>query len=625
MSPWFDRLPVHRKLVVLALVASTVAVFVALTGLTLFDVYRYRARAVDDATTLAAVIAENTAAAVAFGDHPAAEQTLATVRVREAVTKACIYLTGGELFAAYARADQFRCSPTSPEPDGYLTAGREVPIVYNDRAWGTVYVERDFAGLPMRVAVTALVGVIMLVVAAAVAFALTQRLTRTISRPLADLAAAVRRMGGEPPFDLPDIRTSEDEVGDLVRAFRAMVARVRDANEGLMREIEERHRVEAERESLLVREREANRLKDEFLAAVSHELRTPLNAILGWAQLLETASLDDEKAAKAIASITRNAQTQARVIEDLVDVSRIVTGKLQLRIEPVDLRQSVDAALDSLRAHAESQRIEFELRAPDTPCYVNGDPDRLRQIVWNLTSNAVKFTPAGGRVVVSTRRTGADYEIEVRDTGIGIEPDMLPHMFDRFRQADGSTTREHGGLGLGLAIVKELVEMHNGSVTIASPGRHRGTTVAVRLPALRESIVPRLADEPVEASLAGVHILAVDDNSDALEVMAVTLTAAGATVRTASTGELALRQWDLERPDVLLCDLAMPEMDGFTVLREIRRRDARSTRRTPAVAVSAHATLEYLRRSRDAGFAAHVAKPFRTVDLLRAVSGALAS
>jgi CheY-like chemotaxis protein len=369
-------------------------------------------------------------------------------------------------------------------------------------------------------------------------------------------------------------------------------------------------------------------LKDEFLAAVSHELRTPLNAIFGWAQLLSTARLDEQTRAKGIASIARNAHAQARVIEDLVDVSRIVTGKLLLRLQPVDLRVPIEAALDVVRPSAQAKGLHLEVQMSDATHIVSGDRDRLQQVVWNLLSNAIKFTSSGGRVTVAVRERGALHEIEVRDTGIGLAPEFLPYVFDRFRQADGSTTREFGGLGLGLSIVKDLTELHGGTVLASSPGPGQGATFTIQLPMLLgpEPTAETTLDQDVDIAsnvLRGVSVVAVDDNLDALDVITMALTTAGARVRTVMSGLEALQAWQVEPADILICDLAMPGIDGFDLLQRIREIDRVSGRVTRAVALSAHATSDYRDRSSEAGFLKYVTKPYRRSDLVRAVTAAM--
>ena len=625
MRRWFDALPVHRKLVIMSVVVSAIAVLLVGTGLLLVDVWRYRTNAIDDITTLASVVAENTAAAVTFNDPAAAQETLSTVRVRFAVTRACIYLPDGTLFVRYGRSPADTCPPTNPRVETFNRFGVSVPIVRNGRTWGSVYVERDLPDLGRRVLVTATAAAPALALAVILSLLVGQQLTRTISAPIAALASSARQVGRGQDYTVPDIATPQDEVGELVRAFQGMVARVKDANQGLLREIDERKKVEAQRETLLVREREASRLKDEFLAAVSHELRTPLNAIFGWSQLLGTRRLDQETTAKAVSSISRNAQAQARVIEDLVDVSRIVTGKLLLRLQPVDLRTPIEAAVEVVRPSAQAKGLRLDVQLSGSGHIVSGDRDRLQQMVWNLLSNAVKFTPAGGHITIRTRERGAACEIEVRDTGMGLAPEFLPYVFDRFRQADGSTTREYGGLGLGLSIVKDLTELHGGSVHVSSEGIGRGASFTIQLPALvgpTPAIDP--ADEDVDPRLlAGTHVLAVDDNTDALDVVTIALTAAGATVHTVTNGIEAIQEWEREPADVLVCDLAMPQIDGFDLLHRIRELDRTAGRVTRAVALSAHASSGHRERSVEAGFLRYLAKPYRRSDLVHAVTAAL--
>jgi len=626
MRRWFDALPVHRKLMVMAIAVSAMALFTVGTGLLLVDVWRYRASAEDDVTALARIVAENTAAAVTFGDVTAAQDTLSSMRVRIAVTRACIYLPDGRLFTSYGRSAPDSCPPANPHVQTFNRFGASVPIIRNGRNWGLVYVERDLPDLWRRVFVTAIAAAPMLALAVVFSFVVAQRFTRTISEPIGALASAARQVGREPDYSVPAIATAQDEIGELVRAFGAMVARVKDANQGLLREIEERKKVEAQRETLLVRERESSRLKDEFLAAVSHELRTPLNAIFGWAQLLSTSKLDETTTARAVASIARNAHAQARVIEDLVDVSRIVTGKLLLRLQPVDLRVPIAAAAEVVRPSAQAKGLHLDVQPSPPGHFVSGDRDRLQQIIWNLLSNAVKFTPSGGRVTVATRERDGVYEIEVRDTGIGLAPEFLPYAFDRFRQADGSTTREFGGLGLGLSIVKDLTELHGGTVRVSSEGLGKGASFRIELPVLvGPAPVPEVPQEDTidPSALDSVSVLAVDDNSDALDLITLTLGATGARVRAVTSGIEALQEWQRQPADVLICDLAMPGIDGFDLLRRIRELDRVSGRVTRAVALSAHATAEYRQRSAEAGFLQHLNKPHRRSELVRAIAAAL--
>ena len=468
----------------------------------------------------------------------------------------------------------------------------------------------------------------MLLFAGAVAFGVARRLQETISRPIVSLASAARAIGRDQRTELPHIDAPPDETGALVGAFSDMVRRLVSSNEALTLEVEERRRMQAEREALLAREREANRLKDEFLAAVSHELRTPLNAIMGWTQVLASmnpADRSEQTVTKAIASLSRNAQAQNRVIEDLLDVSRIITGKLQLKLTAIDLRLAIESAVEVVTSVAAAKQVSLDVALPPVASIVQGDFDRVRQIMWNLLSNAIKFTSPGGTVSVRVTSDDTGYTTVVTDTGIGIPPEFVPHVFERFRQADGSTTREHGGLGLGLALVKELTELHGGTVGASSGGAGLGSRFTFTLPRLIAAADAEPAGAAAQAlpRLDGIDVLAVDDNGDALDIITAALANAGARVRVALSGLEALERLRDRPANVVLCDLAMPGMDGFTVLKEIRERDSREGRSTPVLAVTAYASSEYRERCLRAGFHGHIAKPFKTADLVREVAAVL--
>jgi signal transduction histidine kinase/ActR/RegA family two-component response regulator len=602
-------------------------VLVALGGITLFNAQQYRAKAREDAGSLAGIVAENSVAAVVFDDTAAAEAILATAELQTDVTRACIYSTdGGGLFAGYARDPGGSCpaAPPAAPPEGHLSASRAVAGP-NDTL-GVVYVEADVSGLASVIWVLVAAGVVMLLVAGLVSFFLAQKLSRQITRPISELASEAQRIGHAGDFSMADITAEQDEVGDLVRSFQGMVGRVHEANTGLRREIDQRKVIEAEREALLEREREASRLKDEFVANVSHELRTPLGAILGWIQVMKATRLDAAMLDKAVEAITRSAESQARVIEDLVDVTRISTGKLDLSVEVVDVRAPVSAAVEDGWPVAQARGLRIETDLPAGPVFVRGDVARLQQVVGNLLSNALKFTESGACITVSVLATRDVCDLVVSDEGVGIDAAFLPHMFDRYRQANSSTNRRFEGLGIGLAIVKEVTELHGGTVTAESAGVGKGATFRVRLP--RHTVVesPQPASAPARPSLDrldGVDVLVVDDNPDALDILVTALETVGAEVRVASSGPAAIQAWDMHPPDILLCDLAMPGMDGFDVLATVRSRDALAGRHTPAIAVTAHATAEHRRRSAEAGFAAHLNKPYRIAELIRVVREAL--
>ncbi len=400
----------------------------------------------------------------------------------------------------------------------------------------------------------------------------------------------------------------------------------------------EERRGEAERAALLAREQEAraeaeraSRAKDEFIATVSHELRTPLNAVLGWSRLLRTGRLDASATERAMEAIERSATTQAQIVDDLLDVARIVRGRLKLDVREADLGGAVEAAAETVRPAANAKGIELVLDLEPGAGGVRGDPARLQQVVWNLLANAIKFTPAGGRVEVRLRRQPERVRLEVRDDGAGIDPDFLPHVFERFRQGDSSPTRAHGGLGIGLAIVRHLVEAHGGSVSAASEGRNRGAILTVDLPTPLDA--PRAPTRPSQRgparpwhapgevpSLDGIHVLAVDDDADTLEAVQHLLEQAGARVSTAGSAEAAFRAIEGEPPDVLLSDIGMPGEDGISLIRRVRALDPDRGGKVPAAALTAYTQAADRERALSAGFQAFLAKPVDPRELAAAVA-----
>jgi signal transduction histidine kinase len=395
----------------------------------------------------------------------------------------------------------------------------------------------------------------------------------------------------------------------------------------------ERRRAEKQLAEMLEREQAArkeaevaNRLKDEFLATVSHELRTPLNAMLGWARLLRDGKLDGATARRAVEIIERNALSQQKLIEDLLDVSRIVSGKLRTEAAPVNPAAVVEAAVDAVRPTAEAKGVRLEVAIEKQAGPVSGDHMRLQQVVLNLLSNAIKFTPQGGRVEVRLARVESHVELRVSDTGQGIEPRFLPHVFDPFWQEDGSSAKRHGGLGLGLAIVRHLVKMHGGSVTAESEGAGKGATFIVKLPLLaaNTSAIKARGDLVAASLLTDVRILVVDDAADTREVLETMLAQHGALVKPAASAAEALemvRQW---RPDLLISDIGMPDEDGYALIRKVRHLGPEGGGNVPAIALTAFAQAQDRARALNAGFQLHVPKPVDMSELLAAVANVFA-
>jgi signal transduction histidine kinase/CheY-like chemotaxis protein len=385
-----------------------------------------------------------------------------------------------------------------------------------------------------------------------------------------------------------------------------------------------------------VRAEEANRAKDLFLGSLSHELRNPLNAIIGWARMLRSGSLAEDKRARALETIDRNACAQADLIEDILDLSRITSGKMRLEVAPVEVPQIVEAALDTIRPAADAKGVRLQAVLDPDAGVVHGDATRLQQICWNLLSNAVKFTPRGGRVYVRLVRTDSQVELLVSDTGRGIASGFLPWVFDPFSQADSTSTREYGGLGLGLAIVKHIVELHGGTVRAESEGVGKGATFVVRLPvAPVRPAAPQPAAAPLPAvsapgvdlecppELAGVRVLVVDDEADARELIRTVLEGCKAHVTTAATAAEALERFQSSRPDIVLSDIGMKGNDGYWFIRQIRQLPEQQGGRVPAVAITAYAATKDRTRALLEGFTNHISKPTEPQELLAVIAASL--
>jgi PAS domain S-box-containing protein len=405
--------------------------------------------------------------------------------------------------------------------------------------------------------------------------------------------------------------------------------------QGIGRDVTERKRIEEERLKLLEREQqarreaeEANRLKDEFLATISHELRTPLTSILGWANILRSQNIDKEVTAQGLETIERNARMQTQLIEDLLDISRVITGKLRLNMQPIDPAQIIDAAIESIHPAAKIKRVNIYKIVHTGPVLVSSDPSRLQQVIWNLLSNAIKFTPSGGEVRIRLGLVDSNVEIEVSDTGEGIPPDFLPFVFDRFRQADSSYTRKYGGLGLGLAIVRHLVELHGGTVEANSEGLGKGATFKIRLP-LKQTYVPEqnIGDTQkfIPSSgrlerLDGLKILVTDDEPDTRQLLKMMLGRCGAEVVAVENAKDALDKLKAWKPDVMICDIGMPGEDGYELMKKIRSLPPESGGEVVALALTAYVRTEDKLKALKAGYQMHLAKPVDLPELTTVVA-----
>ncbi|HEY2384511.1 MAG TPA: ATP-binding protein [Terriglobia bacterium] len=406
----------------------------------------------------------------------------------------------------------------------------------------------------------------------------------------------------------------------------------------ILRDITERKRIEEERQAALNEARHArqeaevaSRVKDEFLATISHELRTPLTAVLGWVRMLRAGKLDPETSGRAMEVIDRNVRSQAQLIEDLLDISRITMGKLRLDVRPVQPASVISAAVESLRFAADARQTRIQTVLDSNAGPIVGDFERLQQVVWNLLSNAIKFTPKGGRVQVVLERVNSHIEIRVTDTGRGLKPEFLPYIFNRFSQAEAVTTRTHGGLGMGLAIAKAIVELHGGTITGTSEGEGKGATFTVHLP-----LMPISREFPAERAhpkagwseislecppeVAGLKVLAVDDDADTCDMIRTALEQCGAVVETAGSADAGFEAYKSFQPEVLISDVGMPEVDGYEFIRRVRDYERQTKRKVPAVALTAFARIEDRVKSLAAGYQMHVAKPVEPGELLTIVA-----
>jgi signal transduction histidine kinase/ActR/RegA family two-component response regulator len=633
------ELPIRRKLLLITLASSAAALAVASGGFLLWDVYQFSVEIRQDMQAQSRIVAESAAPAVEFDDPDVASETLSVLRLRPRIRVGCLYKPAGSVFAQYRQNQSENCPGTPPPVTalGWQDFGVVTNLVSGDDVVGTLFIRRDLDDLyaRMRIGLGTVVGLLLLAVAAS--FLIAARMQRSVVAPLLDLADTARRISTGRDYTLRGTVKSSDEVGVVVHAFNDMLDAIAErtselsrTNRELEHEIEERRKVEVERTAALARERDANRLKDEFLATVSHELRTPLNAVLGWTRVLRAAHVDAPTRERALESVERNARVQARLIEDLLEISRIVTGKLRLQMQDVDLAATIDAAVEVVQPAAVAKRIALDVIVDRRPAWTAGDPDRLQQVVWNLLSNAVKFTPADGSVLVRLEQRDG-YHLSVQDSGAGIDGPFLPFVFEPFRQADGTASREHGGLGLGLAIAKQLVELHGGTIAAQSLGRGTGATFHVHLPSVitrRQEPMPRMtapapsldASATTPGLLRDIRVLVVDDEEDARVLLQTALSTYGADVAVAANAADAIAELDRQLPDVLLSDIGMPREDGYALIRRIRARAASQGGSVPAIAVTAYASENDRVASEAAGYQAHVAKPFEPAEVAALVA-----
>ena len=754
----FGRLRSFRsRLLLLAALTGAVAAGLVCAALVTTQQVRTRNLVEEHLQNKGLVIAYNVAATLGFDQPDEAAEALESLRVVNYLAAAYVYDAQGKLFVRQhlaGAADLQDLPHVPPMPQGLYEHGHWLvyhsPITVGDTYLGTLVLYYDHSWLKRRMWINIATAFLITAVSTAVAMLIALRLQGALAGPIREIIATSRVVSESGDYSARAKQFDEDELGELTKAFNAMLARIEhqaselrdrehrlttltnavpafvwsadaeghllDINDqwyeytgttrgptlddlvgkhvhyddteettrrwqeaasrgdsfeaelrirrhdgqyrwflaraeplrnqdgniigwfGTSTDIQDRKQAEAERDQLLESERaarteaeHASRMKDEFVATLSHELRTPLTAILGWAQMLKRRDSQDSLVAEGLETIERNARAQTQIIEDLLDMSRIVSGKIRLDVQLIELADVIDAALSTVQPAAESKGIRLQKIIDPRVSPVHGDASRLQQIVWNLLSNAVKFTPKGGRVQIALQRINSHIEINVSDTGEGIAPDFLPYLFERFRQADASTTRPHAGLGIGLALVKHLTELHGGTVSASSPGKEQGSTFTVKLPL---AIMHPRADEPQRVhptrsathrvgetvKLDGVRVLVVEDERDARTFIERLLEAADADVFGTGSGSEALDCVQSFHPDVIVSDIGMPLMDGYQFIRELRKRPPNEGGRTPAVALTAFARSEDRTRALIAGYQMHVAKPVEPAELLATVA-----
>jgi signal transduction histidine kinase/CheY-like chemotaxis protein len=629
--------PIRRKLTAIIALASSIALLTSAAAFLAYDrstVERTLARRLHGE---AEIVALSSATALVFRDPDAAVKTLAVLGSDPHVLGAAIYLRDGRPFAQYLRPGTppapLPAPGPSPGPDERFEGDELLvtrPILFEGSPVGTLVLRSDLMERAERFDTYALIVILVSLGALGLALMVGRLAQRTVADPILELAQAAHQLAERGDVSRRVEARGRDEVGTLVAAFNHML-------DGLQHRDLELQRTHAELHQRIREADEANRLKDEFLATLSHELRTPLNAILGWAQMLRSG-LDPETTARALDTIARNALAQSRLVGDILDMQRIAAGKLRLNLQALDVAAVIRRAVETVGPAADAREIEIQEVLDHDAGPVLGDEDRLQQVMWNLLSNAVKFTPKGGRVRIELVQVNSHVEVTVEDTGPGLDPEFIPYAFDRFRQADSSTTRRHGGLGLGLAIVRNLVELHGGTVTAGNRSVGSGALFVIKLP--RMSVRPQRRGAAVDArhpgmerelpltaapSLHGIRVLVVDDEQDARELVAAALAACGADVASASSAGEALEMLGRSRPHVLVSDIEMPEEDGYALLRKVRERSPDDGGLIPAAALTAYAGAEDRLRALLAGFQVHLPKPVQPAELAAVVASLAAN
>jgi len=590
MIPRFISHSLRNKVMVMALATTLVALLLSALGLVIYDLRAYERQWSTDLEAQADVLARASAPALSFADRNTAEKDLSVMRVRQHIVAAALYTPDGKLFATYvkngAEVPEF---PPAPGADGYRIAGDELilfrSVVENGEKIGTVHLRSTYRPWDrLRDYLTILFGV--MVASLAVAAVVASWMQKAVIGPILEVSGLAHRVRETRDYSLRATKTTEYETGQLVDAFNEMLA-------------------ESGRRAAALRQ--ADERKDEFLATLAHELRNPLAPIRNALEILRVAGDDPQKAQMAREMMQRQLAQMVRLVDDLLDVSRITTGKLAVRKEPLELQSVLRDAVEIVRPFIDARRHRFDCVLPDEPILVEGDRTRLAQVFSNLLNNAAKYTDPGGQILLSAAREGSDAVVRVRDNGVGLAPESLEHIFDMFVQVDRTLERSQAGLGVGLTLARRLVQLHEGVIEAHSDGTGRGSEFVVRIPLsyARIADVARAA-EPARAG-TGRRILLADDNIDFAASLGDLLSAQGHDVRIAHDGAEALRTAEAFHPEVAFVDIGMPKVHGYEVAR--RMRAAPGTARTLLVAVTGWGQENDRKRAREAGFDRHLVKP----------------
>ena len=593
------------KVTLLLTLTSAVAVVAVCFTLAAAEYFNARQETLAGLRSTTMMVAMNTSAPLAFNDRSNASEALSAFQSNPSVAAATLYDVRGRPFATYRRRDAaVPITELPPSIFGETAQTQQTPVEEKGQRLGTLDVSYDLSGLQNHLWRALAIAILVSLVAVAMVYLASLRIRRVLITPIALLSDTARRVSLTKDYAQRARKVSDDELGTFTDTFNQMLEQIQKQDVEI-----QNSRAEA---------LQANQLKDEFLATLSHELRTPLAPIVGWAQVLRLSADGNLKMLQAADVIERNARAQNKIIDDLLDMSRIVSGKVKLEMRRIDLADVVRDALEIVAPSAASREVLLEKDVTPGVAFCNGDAHRLQQVVWNLLSNAIKFTASGGRVRVAVHCMSGQVQLAVTDTGQGIAPEFLPHVFERFRQADSTNTRRHTGLGLGLAIVKHLVELHGGSVAAFSAGEQQGSTFTVALPFAASGLEAPAAEsaprpehrEAVELpSLRGVKVLLVDDEQDARDLIEQVLRLAGANVRACASAAAALAAFAEFDADLLLSDIAMPEASGYDLIHAVRALASAAQRTVPAIALTAFARRDDRARALAAGFQQHLSKP----------------